>query len=720
MQVSARAGLPTIMKAVFDRYRQRYLKILPGSLNRETFLLWCRSVFRGRLRERPNLGRNPEITLHEGLGETGAAQVGEPFSAVHLENQATSATQAVEAKPTRAAPLGGDLRLGAERRKDGVRYGLWAPRSSSAEVIILSPSGKHLRSVALTACGNGIHRGFDQQGRRGDLYKFHLNGGEMLPDPFSRWQPAGVHNSSMVIHPGSYRWTDETWQRPSFRDLVIYELHVGTFTAKGTFRSTIDRLAHLRDLGVTAIELMPIGEFAGARNWGYDGVHMFAPSRAYGHPEDLRALVNAAHRHQLAVILDVVYNHFGPDGNHLAAYVGEYLDEAAKTPWGGAIRYGDPAFRPLREVVISNPGYWMDEFHIDGFRLDATHAIVDRSPRHILEEITSAIHQRGGYAIAEDARNDVRLTTARLDGGFGFDAVWADDFHHVIRVANTHEAEGYLADFEGTLSEAAETLQHGWLFRGQESRSQGGGRGTPCRHLPPERFVHCISNHDQTGNHAFGERLSHRILPTARRAAEALLCLTPYTPLLFMGQEWAATTPFLFFTDHNPALGKCIVAGRREEFRHFAAFRQPEMLEKIPDPQLPRTFAASKLMWKERLRKAHAQTLALYRSCLALRASDPAFRPPGRNTWQVEILSCGLGAVRLWSPINTWLIIFDLIGGHVGSFADEAIFHGETCWETVLSSNETRFGGEGGGAVNLAAKSLHFPAPETVVLRAVK
>ncbi|MGB8170487.1 MAG: alpha-amylase family glycosyl hydrolase, partial [Chthoniobacteraceae bacterium] len=465
--------------------------------------------------------------------------------------------------------------------------------------------------------------------------------------------------------------------------------------------------------------LLPIADFAGGRNWGYDGVCLFAPSRAYGHPDDLRAFVDAAHRLGLSVILDVVYNHFGPDGNYLHAYIGDYLDESEKTPWGGAIRYAHPDFRPLRELVAANPGYWMREFHIDGFRLDATHAIFDDSPRHILQELTAAIHARGGYAIAEDARNEARLITPEAEGGLGFDAVWADDFHHIIRVANTREAEGYLADFDGTVEEAVDTLRHGWYYRGQHSKSEGKSRGTDGRHLPPERFVHCVSNHDQTGNHAFGERLSHRILPTARRAAEALFCLSPYTPMLFMGQEWAASTPFLFFTDHTPELGKLIVAGRREEFRHFAAFRAPEVLEKLPNPQAPRTFGASKLVWEERLRGAHAQALELYKTCLALRAGDAAFRPVSRDSWQVEVLASGIGVLRLHSTGGDWMVLFDLHGDHETSLANEPFFQLERgTWEVVLWTNETRFGGDGQCAVDPVILRATFATPETVVLRA--
>ncbi len=607
---------------------------------------------------------------------------------------------------------------GAAVSASGVHYRVWAPNVSRMAVEIQSSDGCVIREIALAPCSRHYFHGHDPRGAAGDLYKFRLNGEQCLPDPASRWQPAGVHGPSMVIDPGTFQWTDMKWRRPDFRDLVIYELHVGAFTAEGSFLSAIERLQHIRELGVNAIELMPIGDFAGGRNWGYDGVYLYAPSHAYGPPDDLRALVDAAHRVGLTVILDVVYNHFGPDGNYLHAYIGDFLDEAEKTPWGGAIRYGHPDFKPLRDLVLSNPPYWMREFHIDGFRLDATHAIFDDSPRHILQELTASIRARGGFSIAEDPRNDARLVTPEAEGGFGFDAVWADDFHHVVRVANTHEDEGYFGDFEGTISEAVDTLSRGWRYCGQHSKSANQPRGTECAHVPPERFVHCISNHDQTGNHAFGERLSHRVLPTALRAAEALLCLSPYTPMLFMGQEWAASTPFLFFTDHNPELGKLIIEGRREEFKHFAAFSEPAVLDKIPNPQKPSSYDASQLVWNERHRGPHALALELYKTCLALRASDPAFRPKNRDSWKVEELSIGVGTLHLRSESSEWIVLFDLIGGHAGDLRGEALFQSSCAdWQVILSSNETRFGGDGKCGLDATTMHATFATPETIVLR---
>ncbi len=606
--------------------------------------------------------------------------------------------------------------VGASVMEDGVGYRVWAPISRAVDVEIMD-QGAVQRRVPMVRDAAGYFVGFDPSGLPGDTYCFRLDTGRSHPDPASRWQPDGVHGPSMVIDPNAYRWREQRFQRPKFRDLVIYELHVGTFTPEGTFHALIGKLPHLRTLGVNALELMPIADFAGEWNWGYDGVCLCAPSRAYGHPHDLRALVDAAHGEGMAIILDVVYNHFGPDGNYLSAYIGDYLDEKAKTPWGGAIRYDSPAFHGLRRMVAENAAYWMEEYRIDGFRLDATHAIVDTSERHLLAEITECIHARGGYAIAEDNRNDARLMRAFEQGGFGFDAVWADDFHHSVRVAFTGEREAYLADYLGTVQELAATLRDGWFYQGQPLRSRQLPRGTPCAELPPAHFVHCITNHDQIGNRAFGERLTEGISPDAYRAASALLCLTPYTPMLFMGQEWAASSPFLFFTDHDEELGRRITEGRREEFRDFAAFQAPGAVERIPDPQAAETFTQSRLLWEETSLPDQAGVLALYRACLALRHSDAAFRPAGRAGWTARELSIGLCALFLSSADSEYLLLMNLSGEPHGPLteAPEPARGGQ--WRCVLSTRETRFGGDGASGWNDELGEAAFDRPELVVLR---
>ncbi len=610
------------------------------------------------------------------------------------------------------------LPQGAHLTAAGVAYRIWAPEAARIELEIVD-AGKVVRRQELTRDTSGFHSGLDSAGRAGDCYRYRVNGGDSFPDPASRWQPAGVHEPSMVIDAQAYRWQTENFARPAFRDLIIYELHIGTFTPAGTFRGAIERLPYLQALGINAIEIMPIADFAGERNWGYDGVSLYAPAHAYGHPDDLRALIDAAHVAGLAVILDVVYNHFGPSGNYLFAYIGDYLDETAKTPWGGAIRYGSPEFRPLREFVIANLDYWMEAFRIDGFRLDATHAIVDATAGHILSEMTDRIHARGGYAIAEDSRNDARVVRPIAEGGFGFDAVWADDFHHTTRVAMTQEREAYLADFTGTLPELAETLRRGWYYCGQHSPFLGQPRGTPSEGLPPGSCICCISNHDQTGNRALGERLGHLITNEAYRAASALLCLTPHTPLLFMGQEWAASTPFLFFTDHEEELGRLVTAGRREEFKDFAAFHAPGAVEQIPDPQQPRTLEASRLNWQELDQPPHRGTLELYRACLALRREHPAFRPQCVAEWWVEATDFDVCALGFTSGTGEWLLLVDLIGGHAGPTAALPVQISPERWHRVLSTREQRFGGDGGSALSPQFDTVRFDRPEVVLLHRI-
>ena len=370
-----------------------------------------------------------------------------------------------------------------------------------------------------------------------------------------------------------------------------------TGTGARTYLAAVEKLDYLVARGVNALEIMPLADFPGRWNWGYDGVMLYAPSRAYGTPDDLRALVDAAHGKGLSVIIDAVYNHFGPDGAYFGAYTKSYFNPAHKTPWGDALNFDGPHNGPVREFFLYNAIHWMEDFHFDGFRLDATHAIVDDSGRHILSEIAAAVHERGGFLFAEDERNDARLATPEADGGIGLDGMWADDFHHIVRVMLTGEQESYFENFAGSAGELTDTLEHGWFYRGQLTRRGGRERGTECIQLPTSAFCCCISNHDQVGNRAFGERLDESCTPAAYRAASALLCLSPYTPLIFQGQEWMASTPFLFFTDHNEELGRLITAGRRKEFESFKAFAESHLTEQIPDPQHETTFQRSKLNW---------------------------------------------------------------------------------------------------------------------------
>ncbi|MDQ6809572.1 MAG: malto-oligosyltrehalose trehalohydrolase [Verrucomicrobiota bacterium] len=605
-------------------------------------------------------------------------------------------------------PIGSHLRSqGADLLESGVRYRTWC-KHDRADVLVIDQQGAIGRVVQLAPEGDGYFSAIDGQGSAGDLYQYRFSESQGWPDPASRCQPLGVHGASMVVDPRSYQWNDEAWSRPAFSELIIYELHIGAFTAAGSFASAVERFDHLVRLGVNAIELMPLGDFPGDRNWGYDGVMLYAPARAYGSPDDLRAFVDAAHLAGLAVILDVVYNHLGPDGNYTGVYHGGYTNPKVHTPWGSALDY---TVAPVRAFFVENAPYWMEEFHIDGFRLDATHEIFDPSPRHLLAEISDTIHSLGGWVIAEDERNAADLLRPTAVGGLGADACWSDDFHHIVRVTLTRDHEGYYANYEGTARELAETLTHGWWYRGQHQLSTGRPRGTDPRDARLEQFVYCISNHDQAGNRAFGERLGQLVSRAAYRAASALLCLAPETPLLFMGQEWNASSPFQFFTDHNPELGRQITVGRRREFSGFAAFRDPAVRETIPDPQAAGTFSNSKLRWDEIHEEKHAQVISLYREFLALRREHPAFGLRSRENFRAVALETGIVAL-LFGRAEHYdaAVLVDLVGGHPMPDLDLAELRPGSgrAWHVLVSSNDCRFGGD----------ATAFTTPTTMVLQA--
>jgi maltooligosyltrehalose trehalohydrolase len=604
---------------------------------------------------------------------------------------------------------------GAEITSAGVHYRVWAPRSEAVVVRLTAPDGA-VRIVPLGREADGYHSGLDPDGVAGNRYSIGLAEGAFFPCPASRFQPDGVSGPSMVIDPRTFPWTDGSWSRPAFRDLVIYELHVGTFTPEGTYRGVIDRLPYLRDLGVKAVELMPLADFPGRQNWGYDGVRLYAPAQVYGHPDDLRALVDAAHAHGLAVILDVVYNHFGPDGNFLREFSPDYFESRHHTPWGEAINFSSPE---VRAYYGANLRYWMEEFHFDGFRLDATHTIFDDSPRHILAEFGEIVHARGGYIIAEDERNLTKVIAPPEEHGFGLNAVWADDFHHSVEVALI-AGSMYAGVFEGRLQELVNALQNGWIHPPPWAPGQP-RYNTACAHLPPEQFVFCISNHDQCGNRAWGERLNHFISPETYRAASALLCLIPYTPLLFMGQEWGTTTPFLYFTDHQPDLGRLVEEGRRRDLQKYPIFAEQLTSRGFPSPQDREVFEQSKLRWAEAESAGHGGCLRLHREALRLRREHAAFRPVDRAHTRVAELTCEVLAIRAQGAGEDWLVLADLRGGHEGNLSSEPFCapvgsaHG---WRQVFSSNAPEFGGTGAPPFEPASGRFAFHSPVVLVLRA--
>jgi len=518
--------------------------------------------------------------------------------------------------------------LGNER----CRFIVWAPR---ADRVDLELDTHPVRSLSLPPQGDGyFHLDVDDV-PVGTRYKFRLDHGPPRPDPASRFQPQGVHGPSQVID-HHFPWTDHAWRGLPIHDYIIYELHVGTFTTEGTFDAVIDQLRQLQELGITAIELMPVAQFPGSRNWGYDGVHPFAVQESYGGPAGLRRLVNHCHQHGFAVILDVVYNHFGPEGNYLDEF-GPYFTKKYQTPWGAAINLDDEYSDHVRRYFIDNALHWFRDFHIDALRLDAVHAIHDESAIPFLCELAAAVDQesrrstRHHYLIEENDRNDARHVLAPQQGGYGLAAVWNDDFHHSLHAALTGERNGYYEDF-GSLNELAKSLQEGFVYTGQYSRFRKRRHGSSSVDVPAERLVVFAQNHDQIGNRMFGERLGRLVSLEALKLAAGVTLLAPRVPLLFMGEEYDDPAPFLYFVSHrDEALIEAVRRGRRQEFKAF------QWDQEIPDPQAPETFAASKLNHDLSDTGNHRVLRDFYHQLIRLRKQVPALRLLDKNHLAVSV-----------------------------------------------------------------------------------
>src|SRR5688500_36889 len=580
---------------------------------------------------------------------------------------------------------GASLHLGANVREDGIVFRVWAPARRTVEVVV---EGR--RPLAMTRQpSDGTFEGTAPALAAGARYQYRLDGDRHRPDPASRYQPDGVHGPSVAVDPGSFTWTDQGFRGRDLADYVLYELHVGAFTRTGTFEGVIPHLPQLVDLGVTAVELMPVAEFPGSRNWGYDGVHLFAPQSTYGGPRGLRRLVDACHSHGLSVILDVVYNHLGPEGNYLADF-GPYFTDRYKTPWGGAINFDGPDGAGVRRHFIENASAWVRDFHMDGLRLDAIHSIFDVSPRHILAELADAARQearalnRPFHITAESHDNDRRVILPENDGGLGLDGVWSDDFHHALHVRLTGEHGGYYCDFTDPKL-LARAVAEGFAFQGEPSEYFARKRGTASADLPGERFVTCTQNHDQVGNRAQAARLSTIVPFEAVKLAAALMLAAPAVPLLFMGEEYGETAPFQFFTSFlDRDLAEAVRKGRTAEFSRFA------WEGTVPDPGDPATFVRSRLNPTLASAPRHRELYQYYRRWLALRRSHPALGARGKERTRAEVDASGtVLTLSRDAERGPGVRLVANLTGEARSFTPPA------GWRVLLDSDDARFAGRG-------------------------
>ncbi len=584
------------------------------------------------------------------------------------------------------------LPIGAELLDDGVHFRVWAPKPKTVELVIESGP-----TVPTEAEPGGYRSAFVPGAGAGARYRYRLDGQGPFPDPASRSQPEGVHGPSEVVDPSAFAWNDAGWRGVALPGQVLYELHVGTFTPEGTWDAAADRLPRLVELGATVVEAMPVAEFAGAFGWGYDGVQLYAPFHEYGPPDAMRRFVDRAHALGLAVILDVVYNHFGPDGCYQGLYSDDYLHHERDTDWGDSINF-DVA--QCREYFVANAGYWIDEFHLDGLRLDAVHAIHDSSPEHIIAAVgRRAREAAGGRSIllfVENERQDVRAVRPPSEGGFGLDGMWADDFHHAARVAAVGRAEAYYHDYQGTPQELISAVKWGFLLQGQTSRWQGKPRGTNAFDVPAMRFLTFLENHDQIGNSAFGRRLGTIVGPGRHRALTALALLAPQTPMLFQGRELGSERPFLFFSDHHEELAEAVRKGRRQELSGFPSTTHPEVLEHAPDPNARSTFEACKLV--EPADHRDLADFRLIRDLLKLRREDPIFRAQDATRIQGAVIGPEAMVLRYFGDGSDCRLVLTNLGRDLDpATCTEPLLAPPpgTDWAAVWSSESPRYGGAG-------------------------
>jgi maltooligosyltrehalose trehalohydrolase len=583
------------------------------------------------------------------------------------------------------------LPIGAEVTPEGVHFRVWAPARKRVEVVLED-------AAELEPEEDGYFSGLVPGAGAGALYRLRLDGGDAFPDPASRFQPQGPHGPSQVVDPSTFEWTDGDWRGVTRDGQVLYEMHVGTFTPEGTWEAAARELPELAALGITVIEMMPVAEFPGRFGWGYDGVDLFAPYHLYGTPDDLRRFVDRAHAVGIGVILDVVYNHLGPDGNYLKQFTPDYFTDRYKNDWGEALNFDGEGSGPVREFFIANAGYWIEEFHLDGLRLDATQDVKDVSEEHILAAVARRVREAAGgrsvYLVAENEPQETDLVRSPEEGGCGLDALWNDDFHHSAQVALTGRNEAYYTDYRGVPQEMISLAKYGYLYQGQRYSWQEKRRGTSGLGLPKSVFVNFLQNHDQVANSARGERCHRLAAPGRFRAMTTLLLLGPGTPMLLQGQEFCASSPFLYFADHKPELAAAVGNGRREFLSQFPSLDSPEMLSGVPEPESVETFERCKLDFAER--KRHAACYALHRDLLRLRREDPVFHTPGWLDGAVlgpeafvlrffaEDAGDRLLLVNLGRDLDLDPVPEPLLAPLKG-----------LCWEVIWSSEDPRYGGLG-------------------------
>jgi maltooligosyltrehalose trehalohydrolase len=610
--------------------------------------------------------------------------------------------------------------VGAEVLSDGrTEVRVWAPSRKRVEIV----HGRELREATplpAEPTGGGMFSGLVAGLRAGDRYAIRLDDDpHRYPDPASRFQPEGPHGPSAVIDPSSFRWSDGGWEGVAARGQVMYELHLGTFTPQGTYAAAAERLEHLAEVGVTVVEMMPIAEFPGRFGWGYDGVDLWAPSHLYGHPDDLRRFIDRAHAAGIGVILDVVYNHLGPDGNYLGQFSAQYFSDRNDNEWGAAINFDGPGSGPVRELFVENAAYWVSEFHFDGLRLDATQQIFDTSPEHLVAAVARRARQaaqgRRCLIVAENEPQETRIVRSTAAGGHGLDALWNDDFHHTARVALTGRNEAYYSDYLGSPQEILSAVKWGYLYQGQRYAWQKKPRGTPALDLPAECFIAFLENHDQVANTLRGARLGTSVSPGLWRALTAVMLLGPSTPMLFQGQEFGSTRPFLYFADHAPEMASAVERGRRKFLTQFPSLSSEAAQEQIPSPSDEATFSACKLDWTERER--HPEVVALHRDLIRLRRRDATFSTATREKIHGAVLGDDAFVLRFLGPQGDRLLVVNL--GHdlaLASIAEPLLAPplGRR-WRMLWSSEDLRYGGDGAGAIE-SDQGSRFPGHAAVVL----